>query len=72
MDVAAVMMFNIAALPVFLARTNRHHGCCQRNDEGEERETHYHDDGVLEKSRGDVDGRKMNDLLLYILTRITG
>jgi hypothetical protein len=48
MDIAAVTILNIAALPVSLARINRHHGCCQRNDEGEEGETHY--DEVLEKS----------------------
>lgn len=35
----------VAVLPVRLACTNRHYGCCQRNDDGEGGETHY--GGVL-------------------------
>ncbi|KAG1736271.1 hypothetical protein EDD22DRAFT_924184 [Suillus occidentalis] len=38
--IAAVMVL-VAALPVHFACTNRHYGCCQRNDNGEEGETHY-------------------------------
>lgn len=40
----------VAALPVRLACTNRHYGCCQRNDDGEEGETHY--GGVLPRWYG--------------------